>query len=677
MKKLLCCILLILALVFALVSCGDGEPTVSVNDDGYVVVNGVATEIIAHKDDVITVDDDGYVVVNGTKTEHKIHTTDEISVNTEGFVVVNGVTTEIVADKDDVITVDDDGYVVVNGVKTEYEIKNKNHSFCEWKLYNEDETNCEKKLYYRICSDCSSIEWKDGRPEDHTFQTVTTVATCISGGYDTKTCTVCNKIIICNETPVSSTNHSFGDWYESIKVTCTTDGKDERTCVCGTKETRIVPALGDAHTPVVDEAVAPTYTTRGKTEGSHCSICQTIIVPQQDISTIWNGGITEPTSLVLIEGVYYYEINSAEELAFLSTASNEWCNYNYILKCNIVLNAKIEYEQDGMLISDPTQLHEWVPIGGKSASGGWWKGCFDGNGYSISGVYCANQSDYSNGLFGMCGTVKNLSLLNSYIKGSRYVGGIAGGPDLVHNCSFSGIVVNTYSVHGGSVGGICGSGKATDCTNFGTIISNYAVNIGGIIGSGTVINGINHGVVISNGTKSKCGGISGRSSVIENCENYGNVSGTDYVGGIVGLLGDGLGPGRCLNCINYGEVSGNNFVGGVAGKIATNSINAYIVNIPVKGCKNNANIAGVEYVGGICGFNDCTIENSLNIGNIVGDTKVGGIAGFSNMYFGEAEIKNCFYLKNSSVNTNIVGIGNAEDIVGNAEAKDEKFFVME
>ena len=121
MKKILCIIALMLALVCALASCGDDEPSISVNDDGYVVVNGVTTSIVADKDDVIIVDEEGYVIVNGTKTEHKIHTTDEIFVNTDGHVVVNGVTTEIVADKADVITVKD-GYLLVNGVKTEHKI---------------------------------------------------------------------------------------------------------------------------------------------------------------------------------------------------------------------------------------------------------------------------------------------------------------------------------------------------------------------------------------------------------------------------------------------------------------------------------------------------------------------------------------------------------------------------
>ena len=122
MKKLLSVFLLTIMLLCVLTSCGEGIPTVEVNADGFVVVNGVTTNIVADKDDVISVDSDGYVIVNGVKTEHKIHTSDEISVNADGYVVVNDVTTNIVADKDDVISVDVDGYVIVNGVKTEHQI---------------------------------------------------------------------------------------------------------------------------------------------------------------------------------------------------------------------------------------------------------------------------------------------------------------------------------------------------------------------------------------------------------------------------------------------------------------------------------------------------------------------------------------------------------------------------
>ena len=136
-----------LALVCVLVSCGDDEPTVSVNEDGYVVVNGVTTEIVADKDDVITVDEDGYVVVNGVKTEYKIHTKDEISVNSDGYLVVNGVKTEYEVNGTDVVTVDTEGYLFVNGVKTDYKIEKDNNDEFIWHNY-----------VHGVCADCGEKE---------------------------------------------------------------------------------------------------------------------------------------------------------------------------------------------------------------------------------------------------------------------------------------------------------------------------------------------------------------------------------------------------------------------------------------------------------------------------------------------------------------------------------------
>lgn len=38
-----------------------------------------------------------------------------------------------------------------------------------------------------------------------------------------------------------------------------------------------------AHTVVVDEAVQPTYDSKGLTEGKHCSVCGEVIVKQEEI----------------------------------------------------------------------------------------------------------------------------------------------------------------------------------------------------------------------------------------------------------------------------------------------------------------------------------------------------------------------------------------------------------
>lgn len=60
--------------------------------------------------------------------------------------------------------------------------------------------------------------------------------------------------------------------------------------------------------------------------------------------------------------------------------------------------------------------------------GGEFNGTFDGLGHVISGMY-VNQNTDRAGFFAMVGKdslVKNLGIVNSYIKGSQFVGGIIG-----------------------------------------------------------------------------------------------------------------------------------------------------------------------------------------------------------------------------------------------------------
>jgi hypothetical protein len=72
--------------------------------------------------------------------------------------------------------------------------------------------------------------------------------------------------------------HYFGEWTTVEYATCTVNGEQERSCVCGEKETNIIDAIG--HTEVTDAAVAATCTAGGKTEGKHCSVCNEVLVAQ-------------------------------------------------------------------------------------------------------------------------------------------------------------------------------------------------------------------------------------------------------------------------------------------------------------------------------------------------------------------------------------------------------------
>ena len=74
--------------------------------------------------------------------------------------------------------------------------------------------------------------------------------------------------------------------YESFTVasTCTQKGKTGEICEkCGkTRNTKDIEELAP-HTPVVDAAVAPTETTDGLTEGSHCGVCGVVLQAQEVI----------------------------------------------------------------------------------------------------------------------------------------------------------------------------------------------------------------------------------------------------------------------------------------------------------------------------------------------------------------------------------------------------------
>lgn len=63
------------------------------------------------------------------------------------------------------------------------------------------------------------------------------------------------------------------------------------------------------HTPVEDKAVAATCTTDGKTAGSHCSVCSTVITAQQTVTKLghaWDEGVVQTPATCTVDGVMLY-----------------------------------------------------------------------------------------------------------------------------------------------------------------------------------------------------------------------------------------------------------------------------------------------------------------------------------------------------------------------------------
>ena len=188
-------------------------------------------------------------------------------------------------------------------------------------------------------------------------------------------------------------------------------------------------------------------------------------------------------------------------------------------------------------------LNSWTPIGNKSQP---FTGTLDGDGHSVSGIYINSGTDYQ-GLVGYLGggTLQNLGVKASYIKGGNRVGGLCGR-------NYHGTVTNCYNAGNvagnSSVGGVCGynnSGTVTNCYNTGSVAGN--IRVGGL-----------------------CGWNSG---TVTNCYNTANVTGTgDYVGGLCG--GNAFG-GTVTNCYNTGSVEGNYSVGGLCGQNSGTVTNCY------------------------------------------------------------------------------------------------------
>ena len=213
-----------------------------------------------------------------------------------------------------------------------------------------------------------------------------------------------------------------------------------------------------------------------------------------------------------------------------------------------------------MLTADITLLIDtnWTPIGNDSNQ---YKGTFDGDGHTITGLSVDIQSDNTiyAGLFGYIGeggTIKNVGLADSKItcsstKGNVYAGGVCGSNDYgtIENCYNTGEVSGTGTSTDGSgyAGGVCGfnTGTIENCYNTGEVSGIYGfVYAGGVCGFNT--------------------------GTIENCYNTEDVSGTGtssygyvYAGGVCG-------------CNDFGTIQNCYFLFGTADKAV--SINSGTVD---------------------------------------------------------------------------------------------------
>ena len=409
---------------------------------------------------------------------------------------------------------------------------------------------------------------------------------------------------------------------QAVAATCTTAGKTEGKHCSVCNEVLVaqenVDALG--HTEVVDQAVAPTCTATGLTEGKHCSVCSEVLVAQ---TTVAATGHTE-------------EILPAVDPTCSATGLSEG------KKCSTC----------GATITAQTV----IPV--------------DENGHS-----------YDNGFCKHCDGYQPAELVNGYYQignaGQLYwfAAKVNGGNSSINGKLTDDIVINKNLVNDS------GTVNVTEATRKWMPIGTYDhIYFGTFDGAGHTISGLycisdaderyetrglfgmfgggakvmNVGLIDSyqycDAAAGYVGGIVAfvNQGSVENCYNTGVIVGNNNAGGIVAYVNQG----SVENCYNTGAISiSGNIAGGVVGTLRDGSV--------VSNCYNTGIVS--------CNVND---TNGANFGAIVGENY-------------NSTITNCYYLEGCATDGKGVaqkGVGSSsngsatDDVAGCTTVKTETEF---
>ena len=196
----------------------------------------------------------------------------------------------------------------------------------------------------KTCTKCNATVTETIAKTSHKYADTVVAPTCTADGYTLHKCSVCGTSYKDNTT--KATGHSYGNSVVTKQPTCTAEGTAIKTCTkCNATVTEKLPAKG--HTAVTDKGYPATCTTAGKTDGSHCSVCNTVIKVQTVInatghkSSAW---ITDKAASIGVKGSKHRECTVCKKV--LETAEIPALSRISISKASVTLSTST-YAYDG------------------------------------------------------------------------------------------------------------------------------------------------------------------------------------------------------------------------------------------------------------------------------------------------------------------------------------------
>ena len=232
-----------------------------------------------------------------------------------------------------------------------------------------------------------------------------------------------------------------------------------------------------------------------------------------------------------------YLISSVTQLEYLRDKSNEG-SASYTAHAQLVNDIDLDY----------ASASSWIPIS-KSYS---FVGTFDGNGHCIKNLY---SSFYQGGFVGLFGDVRGGTIKNLTVEG----------------------VIESSCSNQGMIAGFSAGTNYYNCVAKGRINTNGSSSyVGGIVGKTTKTSSSN--------------------PVVQGCASYVDiVSNGKYTAGLVGMADYGI---TMENCANYGNVTGKANVGGLMGynnREGCRITNCYVGSCEVRGEGANVFLTCFEF----------------------------------------------------------------------------------